>query len=169
MAARQVYEKLKSALYPQPDVQAFVVVDGAAVPDLLPKIGAHRPQYARLLTNSEAPTLPRDAPHVIHLVPDDPFTRWVADEGWGNNWGVFALARVGLAAMRYHFQGLLDPAGREGKPLLDRFFDPRVLRVCLREWPVGQKVKLFGPVLAYLMEDEGGKNLLAFGGFNKPR
>ena len=169
MATRNVYDQLKQALYPQPGIHAFAVLDGAAVPDLLGKIGTHRPQYARLLPDPRAFTLPKDAPHIVHLVLDDAFTRWVADEGWGRGWGVFALGRCSLLAFRDHCQSLLDPAEPGAEPTLPRFFDPAVLRACLRDWPAERRRRLFGPVMAYLVEDEGGRNLLAFGGYHKPQ
>ena len=52
-----------------------------------------------------------------------------------------------------------DPTG---KPLLFRYYDPRVLRVYLPTCNAEELKTLFGPVQAYIMEDESGAAMLRF-------
>ena len=102
------------------------------------------------------------APYLVKLDGDSPFTEWVLDKGWGNHWGVFAESGADLHSLRQHFRGFLTVHDASGKPLLFRYYDPRVLRTYLPTCSGEELNTMFGPVDAYLVEDESGAALLRF-------
>ena len=67
-----------------------------------------------------------------------------------------------LHSLRQHFRGFLTVHDASGKPLLFRYYDPRVLRTYLPTCSGEELNTMFGPVDAYLMEDESGAALLRF-------
>src|ERR1035438_6111751 len=89
-------------------------------------------------------------------------TEWILSKGWGNHWGIFAIADADLQVMRQHLRRFLTVYDEKGKPLLFRFYDPRVMRVYLPTCNAEELGAIFGPVASYVLEDESSKTLLRF-------
>jgi hypothetical protein len=89
-------------------------------------------------------------------------TDWILSKGWGNHWGIFAITEADLLATRQHFRRLLTVYDEKGKPLLFRFYDPRVLRVFLPTCNPQELTTIFGPVIGYVAEDERPSGILSF-------
>lgn len=159
-------DAIREKLYREEDGAIFAVLDGASVPGLLQKLADHEPEHECLYQGELKPDMAEVAPYVVKLDSDSPFTDWVLDKGWGNHWGVFAEigAETGadLISLRKHFRTFLKVHDSEGKPLLFRYYDPRVLRTYLPTCSGEELRTMFGPVDAYLMEDESGAALLRF-------
>jgi hypothetical protein len=64
--------------------------------------------------------------------------------------------------MRGHFRSLLTVYDDSGRPLLFRYYDPRVLRLFLPTCNAEELKKMFGPVENYFVEDEDASKLLRF-------
>ena len=157
-------ERVEAALFPPGgDAKAYAVLDGASIPDLLDKLyGAERPQFECLFRGEMEPDMAEVAPYLVRLEPGSEFTRWVAGEGWGKHWGIFACSGEELLAMRQHFRRFLRVYDPDRKPMYFRFYDPRVARVYLPTCNAEELAAFFGPVAAYLMEDEQPGTLLRF-------
>jgi len=140
----------------------FAVLDGASVPGLLEKLGQWRPEFVCLYRGELEPDLAEVAPYLVLLEPETEFAEWVISEGWGNHWGVFAISEVDLQAMRQHLRRLLTVYDESGKPLLFRFYDPRVLRTYIPTCNSEELAAIFGPVSAYILEDDDPARLLTF-------
>jgi hypothetical protein len=84
------------------------------------------------------------------------------EKGWGNHWGIFAVANTELKTMRRHFRTFLMVYDPEGKPLYFRYYDPRVLRVYLPTCNLEETDAVFGPISGYMMEGENPETLLRF-------
>jgi hypothetical protein len=121
-----------------------------------------QPEFACLYRGELAPDLAEVAPYLVRLEPETEFADWLVSEGWGKHWGVFALAHATLREMRQHFRSFLTVYDPEGKPLLFRYYDPRVLRVYLPTCDARELETVFGPVGAYLLEGEDPNELLRF-------
>ena len=67
---------------------------------------------------------------------------------------MIVLAPADLRTMRNHFRKLLTVYDPNGKPLLFRYYDPRVLRVYLPTCNAEELATIFGPINSYLLEDE---------------
>jgi hypothetical protein len=157
-------EQLRRHLFADAHARVFAVLDGASVPDLLPRLRDERPDYECLYRGELAPDLAEVAPYLVQLEPDAAFTDWLLRDGWGHNWGVYATADNGadLRALRRHFRTFLIVHDEAGKPLYFRFYDPRVLRVYLPTCNAEDAVKVFGAVSSYVLEDQDAGAALRF-------
>ncbi|MBX3635767.1 MAG: DUF4123 domain-containing protein [Rubrivivax sp.] len=109
--------------------------------------------------------LPRElelvAPHIVELLPGHRVTERLLEEGWGQAWGVFARI-ADPTALRPHLRRLLKVQDEDGRRLLFRFYDPRVLRSYLPTCRPDELQQVFGPVAEWLAEDGEGRRLLSF-------
>jgi hypothetical protein len=142
-------------------LKAYAVLDGAAVPGLLAKLYA-QPEYVCLYRGELAPDMAEVAPYLVRLEPDSEFADWVLEKGWGRHWGIFALSRADLRALRRHLRTFLIVHDPQGKPVYFRYYDPRVLRVYLPTCSAQELATVFGPVESYLLEDETPHKALRF-------
>jgi hypothetical protein len=133
------------------------------VPDLLGKLhGPDSPEFECLYSGELKPDLAEVAPYLVRLEPGSEFTLWVLEQGWGNHWGIFALSAADLRELRRHFRRFLTVYDPSGKPLLFRYYDPRVLRTYLPTCNPEELSTLFGPVSCYLLEGEKPEEMLRF-------
>jgi len=159
----KIVEAVRSFLFKEDGTNAFVILDGASVPDLLDKLyGPESPEFECLYSGELKPDLAEVAPYLVRLQPDSEFTQWVIEQGWGNHWGIFALSPADLREMRHHFRRFLTVHDSSGKPLLFRYYDPRVLRAYLPTCNQEELSTLFGAVTCYLLEGEKPEELLRF-------
>jgi len=96
------------------------------------------------------------APYIVSLGTTNQVFDWIWNHGWGESWGIFFWSLVSMETLRDHFRRLTMVRGPEGKRMLFRFYDPRVLRVFAPICDPDQVRELFGPVTRYMMEAEGG-------------
>ena len=102
------------------------------------------------------------APYLVELEPEAPFTKLVLDQGWGKHWGIFAVSETGIRDLRQHFRRFLTVYDPDGKALLFRYYDPRVLRSYLPTCTPDEVGKLFGPVKAFFAEGEKQETMMRF-------
>ena len=162
METKGITQALGASLFTEDGASAFAVIDGASAAGLLDKLYGLQPEFACLYRGELAPDLAEVAPYLVRLEPATEFADWVVSEGWGKHWGVFALAHASLREMRRHFRSFLTVYDPEGKPLLFRYYDPRVLRVYLPTCDARELETVFGPVAAYLLEGEDPSEMLRF-------
>jgi hypothetical protein len=162
METEAITEALGAALFTEDGASAFAVIDGASVQGLLDKLYGLQPEFACLYRGELAPDMAEVAPYLVRLERASEFADWLVSEGWGKHWGVFALAHASLREMRRHFRSFLTVYDPEGKPLLFRYYDPRVLRVYLPTCDARELETIFGPVGAYLLEGVDPGDLLRF-------
>jgi hypothetical protein len=159
----KIVEAVSSFLFKEDGTNAFAILDGASVPDLLDKLyGPERPEFECLYAGEIKPDLAEVAPYLVRLEPGAEFTQWVLEQGWGKHWGIFALSAADLREMRRHFRTFLMVYDSAGKPLYFRYYDPRVLRVYLPTCNAQELATIFGPVSSYLLEAEQPNTLLRF-------
>lgn len=137
----------------------YVVLDGAAVPDLPIKLYEMRPPHICLYRGELPPDLIYVAPYLVNLRPDTDFTHWLLEECWGRNWGIFAQTPLSITGMRKHFRSLLTVYDETGKPLLFRYYDPRVFLTYLPTCTSEEMEDFFGTVNYYFAESKDAKHL----------
>lgn len=157
-----VVQDLRQQVFPGTDVNVFVVLDGASVPDLVMKLFELQPEHCCLYLGDLAPDMAEVAPYLVQLQSDLPFADWLFQDGWGKHWGIFVHSQSDLRSLRRHFRNFLTVHDSAGKPLLFRYYDPRVLRVYLPTCNSEELGKMFGPVEAYLLEDQTPNTLLRY-------
>lgn len=142
--------------------RVYAVLDGASVPDLRMKLFEMKPPHYCLFTGDLEPDMAEVAPYLIRLLPKTPFTDWILREGFGKHWGIFAHSREPVEEMRKHFRSLITVYDEKGKPMIFRYYDPRVLGKFLATCKEEELKTFFGSVEAYFAETEDAGNLNRF-------
>lgn len=155
-------QPLHDRLFADEAANVYAVLDGASVEELLPKLYELEPEYECLYRGELEPDMAEVAPYLVRLEPETEFADWVVEAGWGRHWGVFAVTDADLRAAHKHFRSFLTVYDPAGKPLLFRYYDPRVLRVYLPTCNAEELHTVFGPVSCYLLEGEDPATLLRF-------
>jgi hypothetical protein len=162
MIKEDITESLNKYLFADEGANLFAIIDGASVPDLLPKLDEFQPECYCLFPGNLEPDMAEVAPYLVQLEPDTEFTNWILENGWGKHWGIFAVSHEDLRKMRQHFRSFIIVYDSNHKPMRFRYYDPRVLRLFLPTCTSGELEKVFGPVDCYMLEDEDPNLLLRF-------
>lgn len=160
--------RLEQVLFaPPPAGDAFdlyAVLDGAAVrklPDMFEKHGA---PHGCLFRGETEPAILVRAPWLVQLTPGSPVLEWLIHEGWGRNWGIYALVPPGtpFPDVLGHFRQFVQVALPDGRIVFFRFHDPRILRLFLPTCDNGQNAELFAIPRYLASESADGDSLLLF-------
>lgn len=142
------------------DAAVYAVVDGAADPRLVARVRESGCAHECLFKADLPAALEEAAPYVVLLVPGHPLGEWLLTEGAGRAWGVFLVAGVGLKALAKHLRRYVEVQTEDGRTMLFRFYDPRVLDVYLPTCTREEHAFVFGPVAAFFTEREGQAGLV---------
>jgi hypothetical protein len=162
MRAIRIEEKIHRELFSIPKTQVYAVLDGASIKNLLLHLDEHEPDYFCLYQGDLPHDVEEAAPYLVQLEKDSPFTQWVIEKGWGNHWGIFAVARENIKTMRKHFRTLVMIKDPDGKRVFFRFYDPRVFNIFLPTCTEDELTEIFGPVLCYIQEGDEPDTPLKF-------
>jgi hypothetical protein len=162
MITEQVIQSVADNLFADDQLNVFAVLDGAVVPDLLDELYQLQSEFVCLYRGELEPDIAAVAPYLVQLDDESDFTEWLIEEGWGKHWGIFVQSDVDLRAMRRHLRNFLTVYDSDGKPMLFRYYDPRVLRLYLPTCNADELKTVFGPVDWYLLEGEDPHTLLRF-------
>ena len=155
---------IEELLWPDDESAAFAVLDGANTPDLLDKLyDDGGPEFECLYAGELEPDIAEVAPYLARLEPESEFKKWL-QSGWGEHWGIYAVvpAEMDLPEVRRHLRKLNMVYGPDSKPLLFRWYDPRVLRIMLPTCNRGQLEEIFGPMKKFILEGETPEQGIAF-------
>jgi hypothetical protein len=83
-------------------------------------------------------------------------------EGLGNHWGVLALSRQSITEMRRQFRSLITVYDETGRPMIFRYYDPRVLRNFLPTCNADELKTFFGKVDTFFAEEADGKGMSTY-------
>jgi hypothetical protein len=141
----------------------FVILDGASV-QVLPDYAAERKaEFACLYIGETDPRALARAPFLVRVAAGSELARWLLEEGWGRNWGLFALCSAGtdLDTVLRDLQEILVARLPDGRVVRFRFYDPRIWRPFFLTCGAEQLRQLYGrAVQAFACEDAGGEALL---------
>ena len=145
------------------DKHVYVILDGAQNENLLDVMAdAEGLESECLLMDQLEPDMAEVAPYLIHLVEDAPFTHWLMENGWAQNWGVYLTSSEPLADVWRHVRQHAQVIDPQGKTLFFRFYDPRVMAAFLPTCSKQQLGEFFGPVDFFVAEAEGGVSAHAY-------
>jgi Domain of unknown function (DUF4123) len=162
------FDRVITHLWPNGDQvttpQVYALIDGARDRRLEPMIRLSGLEHACLYAGRLAPALERAAPYLVHLAPNARFTRELMTTGWGQSWGILTVvpAECTIQQQRRHFRTLLRVKTEDGRFLVFRFYDPRVLRVYLPTCTESEAAQVFGPIPHILAESGVGHQLLSY-------
>lgn len=143
--------------YRKPDRGAlFGVFDAAASNEVLRGLADSREPFLSLFEERGDAVLAEAAPHLIELDLERPWARKILDEGWGSAWAIFLRAPLALQPVRKHLRRLLTAQLPDGRKVMFRFYDPRVLGLYLPTCLPSELEAFFGPIEAFyaFREDE---------------
>lgn len=152
----------------------FKPVEGQAAPNIYAILDAARDEaiYKKIQEadlkdgciyhGTKAVELAGVAPYLVSLKPEELFTEWLINNGWGNSWGIFLESPAAPEQLKRHFRKFLMVYDEEGVPLYFRFYDPRVFRVYLPTCNEMELETVFGPVNRFCVEGKGGGAVIEF-------
>jgi len=163
VAERLTPQKLFESLAAEEGEALCAVLDGASVPGLLERLdGEPALESACLFRGKLEPDMAEVAPYLVKLEPESEFAQWVVGTGWGQHWGSFVTTRQSFYKLRDHLRALTLVYRRDGTPLYFRYYDPRVLNVFLPTCTSAQLKEMFGPVDAFVAENESGDAMVIY-------
>jgi hypothetical protein len=140
----------------------YAIVDAARDSRVLSTLLQSKSQYQSLYEGPKAASLAQFSPYLIRLPQDSPLLETLVRGGWGNSWGVYLTCASEFSEVRRHLRHFMEVTLPDGRRAYFRFYDPRVLRVYLPTCTPEDTKGFFGPVGAYLVEDETSEKLLRF-------
>lgn len=149
---------LTSHLWPDiegpPSEQVYWLLDGARDPAISKLVREGELSYRCLYHGRLTPRLEAAAPYLVHLVRGVAPTMELLGRGWGNAWGILIVAPASLdiLQLRLHLKKFLRVQSEDGKLLMFRFYDPRVLSVFLPTCTAEQFTQLLGPLKSLIVE-----------------
>jgi hypothetical protein len=123
-------------------------------------------QQTCLFAGELAPEIQRASPHIVRLFQGSALLRLWDEEGWGRNWGIRCTSDSSLREVRKHFRHFLEVQMPDGKPVLFRFYDPRVWRVYLPTCTPRELAYWFTEVKEFVCEAADGRGMLYYSLWN---
>ncbi|REJ75582.1 MAG: DUF4123 domain-containing protein [Acidobacteria bacterium] len=154
-------KQLEEKLFPL-RTKTYCVLDGAAVKELPKRLYEMAPHHECLVRGELTPDMVHVAPYVALMIRGDDFSDWVLENTLGGNCGIFINTRFSITEMRNHLRALMAVHTEDGKPLIFRYYDPRVFRKFLPSCDAGQVETFFGKIDRFLVESEDGEGMLAY-------
>ena len=145
--------------YEPEGTELFAVLDGARSADIYHHLQLSSLEYESLFSGQLSPALRAASPFLVRLRPQDPFTNFLVEQGWGKSFGIYVAWRNGLSSLRRHLRTLLRVRAEKGRHLYFRFYDPRVLRVFLPTCSAEQLRALLGNIRRLDLEALEGSQL----------
>jgi hypothetical protein len=94
------------------------------------------------------------APYLLRLEARHEYTCRFFELSSGNSWGVLLASKAPSRDLRRHLRKFLRVQTEEGRVLLFRYYDPRVLRVFLPALPRKEAARFFGPIEAFAADSD---------------
>ncbi len=157
-------ESVRSKLWRESvDKHLYVILDGAQNENLLDVFDDIEDiEYRCLFSEKLEPDMAEVAPYMVELREGEPFTKWLLDQGWAQNWGIFVISESDLAEAWRNLRQHSRVYGPDRRRLYFRFYDPRVLNSFLPTCDSGQLAALFERANLFIAEQEGGAGAFAY-------
>lgn len=105
----------------------FALLDAAQSPAVLALLRLHTSPFVCLYSGQSASTMASVAPYLVELSHERALVEPLLQEGTGKHWGFFFSGSQSLDAWRVHFRKYLLAKVPDGRTMLFRFYDPRIL------------------------------------------
>jgi hypothetical protein len=161
MLSEKQCKHIQDILFANESIAAYAIVDGASCPRLRFKLHEMKADYRCLWSGQLEPDIEEVAPYLIALEQDHDFTKWIIKEGFGNHWNIFMLSELGIEAFRKTVRKLQLVRSPDGRSMLFRFYDPRVMEMILPTCGTEQLLTMFDNVSCALYESDDATSLVA--------
>ncbi|MFN5619880.1 MAG: DUF4123 domain-containing protein [Flavobacteriales bacterium] len=143
--------------------QKYLLVDSAkARESSIHALHHFNPEMTSLYKGTAQEEYSSIAPYLFTFSNNKDFQHLIQKSGWGKSWYIQAVAPVTFEEIQKHFRRFLIVKTEEGKQLLFRFYDPRVLRIFLPSCSAEQLKDFFGPIRYFIAEDEDPSHGIRF-------
>jgi hypothetical protein len=133
----------------------WAVLDCARDPAVYGALIESRLEFRSLYSGTVPRALEMNAPQLVELLPGHRLTERLLGAAWGQAWGIF-LRIDDAANLRHHLRKFLKVRDEQGRRLLFRYYDPRVLRSYLPTCTPDELAQVFGPLHSFMVEDGEG-------------
>jgi hypothetical protein len=137
----------------------FAVLDPARDPILFDTMTVLAPDAQCLFGGELADAVRRASPHVMAMPQPGLLLDWWRQNGRGKSYGIACRGDVGMQALRLHLKTLLRVRLPDGRLVLFRFWDPRVLEIFIKNSTPLEQARLFGPIRTFYGESPEGRSI----------
>jgi hypothetical protein len=134
----------------------YILLDSARMDSEMATARELNPEHTCLYEGDSERFLGVVAPWLFAFEENTLFSTWIAENAQKNNWGIFFRSVEEPIKLYRHLRKFLIVSTEDGRELYFRFYDPRVLRVFLPTCDRDQLREFFGPIEAFIAEDENG-------------
>ena len=134
----------------------YILLDAARMHGDIYRARELNPDHTCLYEGDSEKFLSAVAPWLFSMPVGSAFATWVSEAGGGNSWGILLRCAEEPVILYKHLRKFLIVASDDGKEMHFRYYDPRVLRVFLPTCEPEQLIQFFGPINAFLVEDQDG-------------
>jgi Domain of unknown function (DUF4123) len=161
-SSAQLAEALRTEIRLAPGESLYGIVDSAREIELAYEAKCLYEQEIWSLFEGDAAEAVADvAPYLMMIDPAGGYLEnWVSR--WGNSAGILLTTSTDRNNLYAHLRQIFIVEDEDHQPFFFRYYDPRVLRNFLPTCTPEQLAEFFGPVTAYLCEDEASDTLLVF-------
>ncbi len=139
---------------PEQEQWVYAVLDSAHDRSIASTLFKSFARYECLYEGELTSEMKAVAPYLIRLRKGEPYTNWLLSNLPQKNWGIFIRSEVSFKELRRHLRRFLRVKTEEGKTLLFRWYDPRVLRLYLPTCSEEELQYVFGPAQSFIAESE---------------
>ncbi|MEZ4405860.1 MAG: DUF4123 domain-containing protein [Polyangiales bacterium] len=140
----------------------YAVLDAARDDHVLAAISRSGERFRSLYEGWQGDGLADVAPYLVELPSGSAFVDRLVREGWGESWGIFLVTPEDFFSVRRHLRRFLRVVDHDGKRLLFRYYDPRVMRAWLPTCTPDETRAFFGSASAFITEGRRGATFLRF-------
>jgi uncharacterized protein DUF4123 len=159
----QLLARIEEILWPEgPRQNIWMILDGARSIEIFRMLLACHLEYACLYSGTVTPGLEMAAPYLVQLDHGYRDTHQFIQRAWGNSWGVLLRSETSLKKLRRHLREFLVVRNEQGKRLVFRYYDPRVLREYLPTCTMSELRTVFGPIECFWTEGPHAEDLTEF-------
>lgn len=159
--AKQFLHDIEALLWPKGFTRdVWMILDGARDQRVYSSLVGSYMNYSCLYAGDLSAALERAAPYLVQLEFESGDTRRLIDRAWGHSWGVFLRCDDRIERVRRHLRQFLRVRTQRGRPMIFRYYDPRVLRIYLPTCTPEELRTVFGPIQSFYMEDENPTTVL---------
>ena len=154
MIGEALRRQIELALWPQgvsTPGSLWAILDCARDRRIYRELAVSRLDYQCLYSGDLPTELKMVAPHMVELSPRYAFTKTLLEQCWGNSWGIFVRINDSTK-LRHHLRSLLTVKAEDGRKMLFRYYDPRVLRSYLPTCAPAELAQICGPIRTYFAE-----------------
>jgi len=146
MTTDQLFSYLETSSDKKHHYHHYAIIDAAQDEKICPMIMRSNAPYACLFLGNQAMDMAPVAPYLIQIEKKNAVTQTFIEKGWNNNWGIILTSDVEFDIIKRHFRKFITVQNEEGKMMMFRFYDPRVVKIFLPLCLPDELNMFFGPV-----------------------